>query len=152
MFCLLTIAALAAPPLELHTHSGTEGRYLRAAIATDIYVASEFTSACRYYQTELRPLITHHDSLDCFVMVGRTRTKFPSLCREHPAFVVLFVKREIDIYNQPRRYEYTTHDEEIARFAGMVDIGGEAVEALPPALPWEQDYQLTAWQPPRVEQ
>lgn len=146
---ILTIAAFTAPPLELHTHSGSEGRYLRAAIAHDIYVSSEFTSACRYFQSELRPLITHRNSLDCFVMVGRTRTKFPDLCREHPAFVVLFVKREIDIYHQPRRYEYTTDSDD--RFVGMLDIGGEAVEATPTPLPWEQDYQLTAWNPPGVE-
>lgn len=150
---LLTIAAITAPPLELHTHSGTDGRRIRAAITTDYYVVCERSAAIRYYQSELRRHIVQRDTAgENFLIVGRTRTKFPPMALDSQGMVILFVKREVDQFNRDHRsYEKTTADHETAKYVGMLSLGSKGRRRNPLPMPWQR-LELTAWNPPRIQE
>jgi hypothetical protein len=136
---ILTIAA--SQPITLHTDPTAEGAYYRAALANDIYVRCETTSAARFYQSQFD--IKHKTSLDNFIEIGQRRTEFPLMCREGNVFVVLFIKRELDLHHRDHivydfRPEYS--DAHIAQF-GMVDLGDGGQHAARLPLPWEEGFE-----------
>lgn len=149
MTSLLLIAALTAPPVELHTVPRTAaGAQLRACLTCDIPAVCEDTRAIQHYQHELRRIVSCQDSLDDFLVVGRNRVRLPEY--RHPCIVVLFIQREINLHNASRKYAETTADYEVAKQLGMVDLGSEEFTETVLPQPWESGYQLTTFVPPGV--
>lgn len=150
---LFLVAALSQLPVELHCAPDIEGRMLQRAVFADLYVVDEETAIIRHYQTELRRVVRVKLAVDTFVQIGqhKTRFEFPSPVYDSPYITVLMLKRSVDEWNLPRRkFDTSAVSAEVARFAGLIDLGDEGKEYELP-LPWKAEYELTAWMPPTIE-
>lgn len=144
-------------PVELHVcHHTTEARLLLRALTADTsYVTCEDTQAVRYYQSYLRECVVVKPALDTFVQIGKHQTKFtcPSLAYDSAAMTVLCLKREVDAHNAALKV-YAEVGDELNRHwqthIGMLTLGDEGTSNVLP-WPWEEDYRITAWMPPRIE-
>jgi hypothetical protein len=148
---VLLLAALAQLPVELHAPPTLEGRMLLRAINTPLYVVDEDTRVMREYQDELKRVAVVKLSLDCFVQIGQHKVQLDPIAMDNPYWTTLAIKREIDIWNMPRRkFDTSAVSAEVARFAGLIELGDEGKEVTLPQ-PWQAEYELTAWKPPTVE-
>jgi hypothetical protein len=148
---VLALLLVAQLPVEIHHTPTIEGRMLLRAINSPLYVVDEDTRVMRHYQDELRKIAKPKLALDSFIQISQHRVQLDPIAFDNPYFTVMAIKREIDIWNMPRRkYDYESLDADTVRFAGLVDLGDEGKEVSLP-LPWKHGYELTAWKPPTVE-
>jgi len=142
----------AGPPLELFVDPWSpEAKLLTGALTAEI-PDHECAVLVRHYQENLRRVVVVRKSYDCFVEIGRHRTTLPPLAYDSPTFMILSLKREIDIWNRDgKRFDDNLVPEEDTRWAGMVHLGGEGIEWPEPAHPWEAAYEWTAWSDPGAE-
>ena len=142
---ILTLAMLGTP-LELHTHAGPEGRYIRACITTDYFVMDERSGIIRYYQHEIRQRLSCQDSLDNFLQIGRHKTKFPPMAMDSQGMVILFVKCELDRHHAEHRHykERSDHDPSYVAQYGMVSLGSEG-QRIPRAKRLKQPWRKMEW-------
>lgn len=147
---LLICCQLSPIQVQFHTNGTTESRLLLRAIDCDIPSISEDMRTIRHYQDEIRRVSVRCHSVDTFIQIGRNKARPPQIALDTPAMTVLWIKRECDLFNAPRR-EYAVSAEEFdQRFIGIVDLGDEGKEIEQPQ-PWEDGYELTAWQAPRLD-
>lgn len=148
MTLLLLIAALSQPSVELHATPDMDGRCLLRAVNTTLYVVDEDTRVIRHYQDELIRVAKPKLALETFVQIGRHKVRLEPIAFDNPYFTVMAIKREIDIWNSPsRKHEGEMLDAITVNFAGMIDLGGEGRPVEFP-LPWQHEYELTAWKNP----
>lgn len=150
MIATILIAALTAPPLELHVVPHTRDcRFIVACLHHDLRVVDEDTAAARYYQERLRESVTFRDSLDCFLQIGQSKAKLPQTAFDSHRMMILALKREVDDWNGIQRNHYRNYDV----YYWVAD--GKRWPGMPKTTypyPWESGYELLPWNDPGIRE
>lgn len=150
MFSALLIVAACQIPVDLHVNGTLESRLLLRAVTCDLPCPDEDARLVRHLQDELRGIVRIHDSFDTFVQIGRHKERLPLTALDNPTWTVLAIQREIRLWNSAKRIHEPIATAEDVKFAGIVDLGDEG-QPLDLPQPWQAGFELTAWEPPRIE-